>query len=1257
MPPPLPRPSPAASSAQQQQQQIPTTLQQQHHHQQQQHHHQQQQQQQIPTTLQQHHHQQQQIPTTLQQHHHHHQQQHHQQQQQPPGVVPPGPEFSGGGVAPPPAAAALQSSGARRKVKRRRRRRSRQKDRALALLPARGAPPAFWHARSHEQQRQEEDNMSSGSVKENCLLSDSDDSQEAATAPVQGLSPSASGPEVGGLRGPAGGGLKRALEEENAGRAAPRFRPKRRRRAGGLSLMALPMPFPLHAAFVPPPPHNQHAHHLAPTTTTSSSSSYGATPLQPPPQPPHPLAPPTLLPSQPPPSLLLLLPPPPPPPNKNALMQLNELRPGLQYRVVSQTGPVHAPRFTLAVDVNGDTFVGAGPTKREAKARAAERALRSFVQFPDAWEAHRAMGRAASALPANADFARDEQGEHEMRFDVADFASEPGVAVGGGGGCGVGDRADVGGGGGDCVAGGVGDGIRGGNGGVVGDSGSVHGGIGSTSGGFGVDGDINNGGGSGGGVADFPGRGIAAAVAVVLSTTTTCSTISTQPMGSSSSSSSSSQIRSLSALGRVGLHGHDTGFQNHRQLQVDHEQGSPLARGSRMEPSQGSPAPPEPSPLRHPTLTQLTPRLSEWAPRTLACRALKHNNNRDSHNNNNNTTIDSSVHSRTLKGECCYYSWNDYRYNISSSNNSSSGYSNSSQAAITKRAPLALEADASVPHAVAWAQRTHSGGGAAPSEDPQALESYQPPGGPPLGAVALFDAFSQVRNNPVWALGALHPDAAFGDIAGPPGVFGAAGPTTAEGGSPRVVVQVTVGGCSFRGAARSKRVARSRAAQAALRALYGIGAAFRPARPPTVGSPQGLGENHAVLSQGLADRVARLVLDKFAELAGGRGGGDGGGGDGGAAARGGVAAALLERRKVLAGMVLTRGDGGPASEARVVCLATGTKCLHGEFMSVAGLALNDCHAEVVCRRALLRYLYSQLQLLSSPVASERDSSVVEARAGGGGYRLRPGWRLHLYVSTAPCGDARLFSTQEKEVGADRHPRRRARGQLRTKLECGEGTVPARRCLEPQTWDGVLQGEPLLAMACSDKIARWNVLGVQGALLSRLLEPIYLHGLVLGSLYRPQHLWRAVCARVRGVTHLPGPYRLNAPRLACSSDPDVRRPGKAPVCCLNWSAGEPGLEAVSGATGKADGGQPSRLCKQALFACWAQLHPKLNVRVAPSAYRGHPEATPPGTYAEAKQAARDYQAAKQQLFRGLRRAGLGDWVKKPMEQDQFCLQMP
>ncbi len=68
------------------------------------------------------------------------------------------------------------------------------------------------------------------------------------------------------------------------------------------------------------------------------------------------------------------------------------------------------------------------------------------------------------------------------------------------------------------------------------------------------------------------------------------------------------------------------------------------------------------------------------------------------------------------------------------------------------------------------------------------------------------------------------------------------------------------------------------------------------------------------------------------------------------------------------------------------------------------------------------------------------------------------------------------------------------------------------------------------LSLSDKLARWNVIGVQGALLSHLVEPIYLYSISLGSLFHPHHLYRALAGRIEGsISGLPPPYRLNMPR--------------------------------------------------------------------------------------------------------------------------------
>lgn len=45
---------------------------------------------------------------------------------------------------------------------------------------------------------------------------------------------------------------------------------------------------------------------------------------------------------------------------------------------------------------------------------------------------------------------------------------------------------------------------------------------------------------------------------------------------------------------------------------------------------------------------------------------------------------------------------------------------------------------------------------------------------------------------------------------------------------------------------------------------------------------------------------------------------------------------------------------------------------------------------------------------------------------------------------------------------------------------------------------------------------------------------------------------------------------------------------------------------------------------------------------------------PNLYHETKQVAAEYQTAKECLFKAFSKAGLGAWVEKPIEQDQFSL---
>ncbi len=162
------------------------------------------------------------------------------------------------------------------------------------------------------------------------------------------------------------------------------------------------------------------------------------------------------------------------------------------------------------------------------------------------------------------------------------------------------------------------------------------------------------------------------------------------------------------------------------------------------------------------------------------------------------------------------------------------------------------------------------------------------------------------------------------------------------------------------------------------------------------------------------------------------------------------------------------------SSAKLICLTTGTKCIAGEFMSQIGACLNDCHAEILSVRLLRKYLYKKLKeflTMSSQDQSDNESIfhfVICPADKKRKITLKDKITFHLFISTAPCGDGRIFSIQDKEIAykIDAHPNRKVRGLLRTKIESGEGTIPINNQLKLQTWDNIILGEPLRTMSVS-----------------------------------------------------------------------------------------------------------------------------------------------------------------------------------------------
>ncbi|XP_033751635.1 double-stranded RNA-specific adenosine deaminase-like isoform X2 [Pecten maximus] len=360
-------------------------------------------------------------------------------------------------------------------------------------------------------------------------------------------------------------------------------------------------------------------------------------------------------------------------------------------------------------------------------------------------------------------------------------------------------------------------------------------------------------------------------------------------------------------------------------------------------------------------------------------------------------------------------------------------------------------------------------------------------------------------------------------------------------------------------------------------------------------------------------------------------------------------------RKVIAGLVMKTSD---ADLGTVISIGTGNRCITGQQLSLEGNTVNDSHAEIITRRGFIRFLYKKL-LTFEP----NGPNGFFVKSPSGKLKIRDGITFHLYISTAPCGDGALFSPRDSasnntplETLKDRthHPTftSQVQGLLRTKMEGGEGTIPVEPDFTVQTFDGIQRGERLRTMSCTDKICRWNVVGMQGALLSHFLEPVYLDSLTLGFLFDPGHLARAVCCRVnRGDmdinTMLPQGYQLNHPWLGrVTAVEPSRETQKTKALSINWCYGDDKPEVTDGTQGlcytSIEKALFSRCTKKNLYDSFKQVCKKF----------GHQELLQYKTYNQAKMAATDFQQANKLMLKKMTENSYGTWVSKPVEEEMF-----